>query len=205
MNRFPLVTALVTFAAAVGSPVPTQQPHNLVPNGTFEQGDASPLRWDKLPSDGSIRWLSAGGNPGRCIVFNMSQAVAEGPGMLYYSDFFPVVDGKKYIFSVDIKSDGPVPRPFVKGYALAPDADGAIGKREFYRRQARFSATSEWRSYSMTFTPKVIPAYKERYDVQWARIMLYAYLKPGKVCFDNVSVREVAPEADEGAGREDKK
>jgi len=124
--------------------------------------------------------------------------------MLYYSDFFPVASGKKYIFSVDIKSDGPLPRPFVKGYALAPDVHGNIARRRFYQRQSRFSATNEWRTYSMTFTPKVIPAYRGRYDVKWARVMLYAYLNPGKICFDNVTVRE-APPADDDVSSLDKK
>jgi hypothetical protein len=197
MNRFRSAPALVIFIALGVSLKPQEKSPNLVPNGTFEQGRSSPLAWDKLPSDGSVRWLRSGGNPGRCIAFTMSRAIAEGPGMLYYSDFFPVTSGKKYIFSVDIKSDGPVPRPFVKGYALAPDVHGAIAKREFYRRQSRFSATNEWRTYSMTFTPKVIPAYRGRYDVKWARVMLYAYLKPGKIYFDNVTVREAPPDDDD--------
>jgi hypothetical protein len=196
MNRFPAVAALLTLTAAIGSPGPTRPPPNLVANGALEQGQTSPLRWDKLPSDGSVRWLSGGGNPGRCIAFTMSRGVAEGPGMLYYSDFFPITSGRKYVFSVDIKSDGPVPRPFVKGYALAPDVHGGVAKREFYRRQVRFSATNEWRTYTMTFTPKVIPAYRGRYDVKWARVMLYAYLKPGRIYFDNVTVREAPPDDD---------
>ncbi len=121
--------------------------------------------------------------------------------MLYYSDFFSVKEGTKYIFSVDIKTEGPVPRPFVKGYAVAPDVHGEIARRPFYQRQSRFGATSEWQTYSMTFTPRVIPTYRGRFDICWARVMLYAYLKPGRVYFDNVSVREapagtsIAPES----------
>lgn len=113
--------------------------------------------------------------------------------MLYYSGFFPVEDGKKYVFSVDIKTDGPVPRPFVKGYALAPDAQGVIAKRPFYQRQSVFPATNEWRTYCMTFTPKAAPGHKGRYDIKWARVMLYAYLKPGSIYFDNIIVRECLP------------
>ncbi len=164
----------------------------------------SPRGWDKLPSDGSIRWLPAGGKRGRCLAFTMSRGIAEGPGMLYYSDFFPVTSGKRYVFSVDIKSTGPVPRPFVKGYALAPDVHGDVARREFYRRQVRFSATSEWQTYTMTFTPKVIPTYRGRYDVKWARVMLYAYLKPGNIYFDNIAVREARPD-DEGASAGEEK
>ncbi len=122
--------------------------------------------------------------------------------MLYYSGFFPVEDGKKYVFSVDIKTDGPVPRPFVKGYALAPDAQGVIAKRPFYQRQSVFPATNEWQTYSMTFTPKAVPGYKGRYDIKWARVMLYAYLKPGSIYFDNVIVREApAKENPSSAGK----
>jgi hypothetical protein len=184
------------------SPRPQKQPPNLVPNSTLEQGRTAPLGWDVLPLDGSIRWLSSGGNPGRCLVFTLSQDIAEGPGMLYYSGFFPVEDGKKYVFSVDIKTDGPVPRPFVKGYALAPDAQGVIAKRPFYQRQSVFPATNEWRTYSMTFTPKAVPGYKGRYDIKWARVMLYAYLKPGSIYFDNVIVREApAKENPSSAGK----
>lgn len=196
MNRLSLVQTAAAIIAATVTPVPQKQPLNLVPNGSLEQGANSPLGWDKLPTDGSVRWLRSGGNPGGCILFTMSRSIAEGPGMLYYSDFFPVTSGKKYVFSVDIKTDGPVPRPFVKGYAQAPDVHGKIEPRPFYQRQSRFSATDEWQTFTMTFTPKVIPAYRGRYDIQWARVMLYAYLKPGKIYFDNVSARESPPEDD---------
>jgi len=196
MNRLSLAQAAAAILAASVTPVPQKQPPNLVPNSSFEQGTNSPLAWDKLPTDGSVRWVRSEGNPGSCIIFTMSRSVAEGPGMLYYSDFFPVTSGKKYVFSVDVKTDGPVPRPFVKGYALASDVHGKIERRQFYQRQSQFSATNEWQTFSMTFTPKVIPAYRGRYDIQWARVMLYAYLKPGKIYFDNVSVREAPPEDD---------
>ncbi|MDP2895222.1 MAG: hypothetical protein Q8Q12_01515 [bacterium] len=196
MNRLSLVQTAAAIIAAAVTPVPQKQPPNLVLNGSLEQGTNSPLGWDMLPTDGSIRWVRSGGNPGGCIVFTMSRSVAEGPGMLYYSDFFPVTSGRKYVFSVDIKTDGPVPRPFVKGYALAPDVHGKIERRPFYQRQSPFSATDEWQTFTMTFTPKVIPAYRGRYDIQWARVMLYAYLNPGKIYFDNVSVRESPPEDD---------
>ena len=196
MNRLSLMQAAAAIIAAAVTPAPQKQPLNLVPNGSLEQGTNSLLGWDKLPTDGSIRWVRSGGNPDGCIVFTMSRSIAEGPGMLYYSDFFPVTSGRKYVFSVDIKTDGPVPRPFVKGYALAPDVHGKIEPRPFYQRQSRFSATDKWQTFSMTFTPKVIPAYRGRYDIQWARLMLYAYLNPGKIYFDNVSVRESPPEDD---------
>ncbi len=191
---FRSISGCVILVAAAVSPQLRQQPRNLVPNGTFEHGRSIPLAWDKLPSDGSIRWLSAGGNPGRCIVFTLSRAVAEGPGMFYYGDFFPVEEGRKYTFSVDIKSEGPVPRPFVKGYALAPDVHGNIARRRFYQRQSRFVATDKWQTYSMTFTPRPLPAYRGRFDIKWARVMLYAYLKPGRIYFDNVTVREASPD-----------
>lgn len=190
------IPACLVLIAAVLPLKPQKQLPNLVPNGTLEQGASSPLGWDRLPSDGSIGWLPSGGNPGRCIAFTLSQAIAEGPGMLYYSDFFPVRSGKKYIFSADIKTEGPVPRPFVKGYALAPDVRGEIAKRPFYQRQSQFPATGEWRTYSMTFTPNTIPAYRGRNDIQWARVMLYGYLKPGRIYFDNVIVREAPGDGD---------
>ncbi len=191
---FRSISGCALLVAAAVSPQVRQQPRSLVPNGTFERGRSFPLAWDKLFSDGSIRWLSAGGNPGRCIVFTLSRGVAEGPGMLYYGDFFPVEEGKKYIFSVDIRSEGPVPRPFVKGYALAPDVHGKIARGRFYQRQSRFPATTQWQTYSMTFTPRVIPAYRGRFDIKWARVMLYAYLKPGRIYFDNATVREAPAE-----------
>jgi hypothetical protein len=201
-NSFRCVSGCL-FLMAVGlSPQPRQQPRNLVPNGTFEQGQSFPLAWDKLPSEGSVRWLASGGNPGRCIAFTLSRAIAEGPGMLYYSDFFPIENGTKYVFSVDIKSEGPVPRPFVKGYALAPDVHGVIARRPYYQRQRRFPATNKWQTYSVTFTPQVIPAYRGKFDIQWARVMLYAYLKPGKIYFDNVAVRESPPRSDPPPGPE---
>jgi hypothetical protein len=188
-----LIPVFLAATAAAPTPQPQKPSPNLVANGDFERGAAFPLSWDKLPSDRSIRWVKSGGNPDGCIVFTLTRAVAEGPGMLFYSDHFPVKNGQKYSFSVDIKSEGPSARPFVKGYALAPDVKGKIAPRPFYQRQSLFSADEEWRTYSMTFTPKALPAYKGRYDITLARVMLYAYLKPGKISFDNVTVREVPP------------
>jgi len=117
--------------------------------------------------------------------------------MLYYSDFFPIEEGKEYILSADIRTEGPVPRPFVKGYALAPDVHGKIARRPFYQRQSRFPTSEQWQTCSMRFAPRAMPAYRGRFELKWAKVMLYAYLKPGRIYFDNVVVREAPARGNE--------
>lgn len=172
-------------------------PPDLVPNGDFEQGADAPLGWDPLPDDGTVRWATDNAEHGKVIHFSLTTAVAEGPGLLWYSGYVPVEHGKTYRFAVDVKSFGPVPRPFVKGYAPMPDAHGNVEARPLYQKQNKFDVGSEWQTISFDFVPQTAYAHPD-VKIRWVRIMLYAYLKPGDCYWDNARITEVTSKLPNG-------
>ena len=130
--------AFITFAlltSALAVETDRNEKINLVPNGTFDKNPSKLVDWEPLPRDGSIEWHDLNPDRGRIIVFTLSEEIAYGTGLLFYSDFISIEEGKKYRFSVDYKSFGPRPKPFVKGYALFPDVHGKIERREIYKKQ----------------------------------------------------------------------
>ena len=173
------------------------EPHNakrtnLVPNGTFDENPKTLTGWDALPADGTVKWLPLDDEKhGKVIGFAMSQKIAESTGVLFYSVFIPVKDGRNYRFSLDYKSLGPMPKPFVKGYGLFPDANGKVEARELYKKQIfEKAASTEWKTLTMEFTPHN-PLYKGKIEIKWVKVLLYAYLKPGEIFFDNVKIEEM--------------
>ncbi len=60
-------------------------------------------------------------------------------------------------------------------------------RREVYRSQQNLKgATGAWNTHTEDFTPK-----HPRYSPRWGRVMLYAYLRPGTVDFDDVVVKQI--------------
>ena len=183
-----IVLALSVFAFAGDSG--TSVKANLIPNGTFDENPKDLVGWGLLPQDGSVKWVSLNAQRGKGILFSLSKRVAHSTGLLFYSEFIPVEEGKKYRFSLDYRSDGPEPKPFVKGYALFPDVHDKVERREIYKKQIFVdNVSSEWTTITMEFTPKN-PIYEGKYEIKWVRVLLYAYLKPGKIYFDNVRIEE---------------
>jgi hypothetical protein len=176
---------------------------NLV-QGDFQHGkDGVPDGWDRVAGQrrerlgGQVRWAAEQGNAAnRLIRFTLDKQLAENEGVLYYSDYFPVVANAKYRFKCRWRSDGPAVKVFVKCYAEVPDS----GRREVYRSQQNLKGPADkWNVHEEEFTPK-----HSKHYPRWGRVMLYAYLKPGTVEFDDVEVRLVAPpprEADKEAIR----
>jgi hypothetical protein len=164
---------------------------NLV-TGDFEQGAGGvPRGWDKVagqqrePLGGLVRWTAEKGNDSNKVVrFTLDRNVAENEGVMYYSDFFPVEEGAKYRFQCRWRSDAPTVKVFIKCY------DDETGRRrEVYRSQQNFKgATGTWNTHTEDFTPK-----QTKYSPKWGRVMLYAYLSPGEVEFDDVVVKQIVP------------
>ncbi len=162
--------------------------------GDFEHGtNGVPKGWDKVagqqrePLGGLVRWTAEKGNPSNKVIrFTLDQQVAENEGVMYYSDYFPVEEGAKYRFQCRWRSDGPAVKVFVKCYDYPPD-EGR--RREVYRSQQNLKgASGRWNTHTEDFTPR-----HPQFTPRWGRVMLYAYLKPGSVEFDDVIVKRIAP------------
>ena len=181
-----LALSVFAFADDSGTGIKT----NLVPNGTFDENPKSLNGWDQFPEDGSVKWVTLDAERGKGILFSLSKKVAHSTGLLFYSEYIPIEEGKKYRFSLDYRSDGPKPKPFIKGYALFPDVHDKVERREIYKKQIFVdNVSSEWTTITMEFTPKN-PIYEGKYEIKWVKVLLYAYLKPGKIYFDNVRIEE---------------
>jgi len=60
-------------------------------------------------------------------------------------------------------------------------------RREVYRSQQNLEGPGgAWHTHTEDFTPKA-----PRYSPKWGRVMLYAYLYPGVVEFDDVVVKQI--------------
>ncbi len=127
-----------------------------------------------------------GNTPNKFVRFTLDKDVAENEGVMYYSDWFPVVEGAKYRFQCRWRSSGPAAKVFVKCYDyLSQSGD----RREVYRSQQNLKGpTGVWNTHTEDFTPKA-----PKYSPQWGRVMLYAYLTAGTVDWDDVVVKQILP------------
>ena len=183
--------------AAAGALSHAAAPCNLVPNGTFEQGTSGPAGWDPLPEDGTVRWATDNAEHGKVMHFSLTKGVAEGPGLLWYSGYIPVEQGKTYRFTFDAKSFGPALRPFIKGYAAFPDVHGKVEARQMYQKQNKYEAGGEWQTYSFDFVPQTAYTHPD-VKIRWVRVMLYAYLKEGDCYWDNVRITALSNKVPNG-------
>ncbi len=161
--------------------------------GDFEHGAGGvPKGWDKVagqqrePLGGLVRWTTERGNAANKVIrFTLDRDVAENEGVMYYSDFFPVEEGATYRFQCRWRSTAPAAKVFIKCY----DADETGRRREVYRSQQNLQGPGgKWNTQTEDFTPK-----HTKYSPKWGRVMLYAYLSPGEVEFDDVVVKQVSP------------
>ncbi len=186
-------------------PVPQYSSKQLGPNlvrGDFESGRKHPSGWDPLPAHVSWTW-EEGSRRNRIIRFDIPKPVAATMGVLYYSAYFRVEPGKKYLLRVRWRSTGTAAKVFVKCYDTLktrfrerrrPDPVGVNASdeelREVYRLQANLKGEpNRWHVHVEEFTPK-----HSKFRPRWARVMLYAYWPPGTVEWDDVEIREVLAE-----------
>ncbi|NLF09999.1 MAG: hypothetical protein GX594_18770 [Pirellulaceae bacterium] len=162
--------------------------------GDFERGaDGVPAGWDKTagqqraPLGTEVRWTTEKNNPANRVArFVLDKNTAENAGVMYYSDYFPIEEGAKYRFQCRWRSDGPAVKVFVKCYDYFPDE---ARRREVYRSQQNLQGPGNaWNTHAEDFTPR-----HSKYAPRWGRVMLYAYLKPGEVEFDDVIVKRIVP------------
>ena len=155
-----------------------------------------------------VQWVPEKGRPDNKVIrFTLDREVAENEGLMYYSEPFPIEEGATYRFQCRWRSDGPTLKVFIKCY----DEDETGRRREVYRSQQNLKAESEntrntegdspifaerksgqspntWNTQTEDFTP-----HHTKYSPKWGRVMLYAYLSPGAVEFDDVVVKQIVP------------
>ncbi len=132
---------------------------------------------------------------GLCLMMRMSKGVAENNGLACESTWIPVEANKKYRFTAMYHSEGPIARIFLKGFATKPDQfgdknDPEATRREFYRAQVLpREKNAGWDLIEMDFTPSTLKAMDPK--IEWMRVDLYIYAKPGTIYFDDVTVKKV--------------
>jgi len=191
---------------------------NLVVGGNFETAVRGvPKGWEPVagqyrePLGNLVKWLAEVGNPKNHVIrFAFDRNIAENEGVMYYCEPFPVEAGAKYRFQCRWRSNGPSPKVFIKCYDETssqyraasegkPAASPSTGKggyvpqwsqmREVYRSQQNLKGEKNtWNTQTEDFTPK-----HTKYTPRWGRVMLYAYLQPGVVEFDDVVVKQIVP------------
>jgi len=166
---------------------------NLIKNGDMEKGKDFAegfVKQHNVAFVPDIEWVDDPDRPGKCIRFRIPKVIAETYGVLCYSPYFEIEPGATYRASVDVKTFGPVPKIFVKTYAEVSPGDW----REVYRyHKYRVPATQTWQTFvTHDFNPaEKVKKLHYRYTPTRGRVMLYAYLRPGEIFFDNVVVKRV--------------
>ena len=168
---------------------------NLLPDGFEAAEGARPAGWSALDAEtcrGCVSRTQAPARPpggsGKVIAFDLTKDIAETYGVAYYSDFVPVEEGAYYRVAAKVLAEAPQVIIWVKGYGEFAGGE----RRVIYDHQKRHypKAAGEWEEYlTEAFRPRHPGA-----KVRWVRIMLYAYLRPGRVLFDDVRLQRVEVE-----------
>lgn len=184
---------------------------NLVEGGGFQHGaNGVPKGWEsrggqlREPLGDLVRWIDDPEDPGNKVLrLQFGPEEGNGYGVMYYSKPFPIEEGAKYRFACRFRTSGPKPIIFIKCYAAMPSRYRPVGEdssgeetpsaqmRECYRSQQNlYGETNRWHAHRQDFTPR-----HTRYTPREGRVMLYAYLGGGKVDFDDIVLKQIAPPA----------
>jgi len=169
---------------------------NLVKNPGFEEADGDhPAFWDPWGKDyhhNMVQWVDApgpGGN-GKCIKFEMNADIAGSYGVGYYGEPIDISDGKRYRFSVRVKSMGPAVKIFLKHYcyfsARGNETEGQWRETRRAPMNCRGS-NKEWKEFVRDFSPHRSDAH----DPSRTRVELYAYWPEGIVYFDDAVMKKL--------------
>jgi hypothetical protein len=221
------LTGLKKKAVPVATPeadakVPTVGPE-LVKNGDFEKGEASPEGWQKI--DGLTTFYVAAGQTGKGIKINTDvyhdewvawQKKVKDGAVAADAPPPPPAQGPKYntvagVYGVAYFSD-PIPVQPDKAYKVSvsyrgPSSDfffpklfirgyGDVQgeKRVVYDAYLALRTKTQGKQWESNVRIVEIPK-DTRSPVEFVKLMLYAYWPPGTYWFDNVSMKEVAPGA----------
>jgi len=122
--------------------------------------------------------------------------VGGNDGVAFWSDWIDVKPAMRYRLQADVRSEGGVPKVFVKGYTEMPlevDEGGRSKKvlipRVTYKIYLDCPGGPRWRTSSLEFCPTAA-----REDVRRMRVMLFAYWPPQNYWFDNIGIFELGPD-----------
>jgi hypothetical protein len=162
-------------------------------------------------------WTTEAGNASNKVLrMQIPKEIAESTGVLYYSQFIKIQEGATYRFQCRYRTNGPSPKVFIKcydemptvykvraSYAAGLSDSGSLNSpggnnppgtdkqfREVYRSQQNLKGPKgeKWNVQTEDFTPK-----HTKYSPKAARVMLYGYLSPGMIEWDDVVIKEVVP------------
>lgn len=171
---------------------------NLVPNGDFEKRRSAgqgPADWEALKS--GREWIDLKGEHGRIIRFTIPKKIAAGEGYKYFSDNFPIEQGKTYRCQIDIRTHGPSVVVFLEGMA---QFQGEL--RRIYRKQIKSDKRvkkGQWSRLDFTFTPQAPTQVSNKVlerrgiavpTVTKMHVEFFGYHPEGVVEFDNVRIFE---------------
>lgn len=213
MSRAPLsLAALLVSAEAV-----LLAGENLIPNGTFDEGEPYAAHWER--ADGLTGFFEKEEGRGRIVkldtLVDRDQALewakafkadptlkppAKKPiapasygsiggneGVMLDSELVDCKPGQNYKLTVDFKGDG---KPFVwiKGFLMHPTRQVLVDGYQTRLEPDKPSKT-EWRTFSVGFNPTA-----KSPRIQKFKVRLYAYWPNGLYYFDNVRVEAITPE-----------
>ncbi|MFP4055784.1 MAG: hypothetical protein ACLF0G_02825 [Candidatus Brocadiia bacterium] len=176
---------------------------NLLGSKGFEKGTDHPQGWEPFGVDwqmGQAHWEENPDEPGKCIVFRMSKAVAGMEGVAYYSQFFDITPGATYRIRLRVKSMAPTVKVFVKYYAWLKTPSEPKGQwREVGRSPLNCRGPKgEWGTHQRDCHPRVYLTRAQRtYVPEKCRVGLYAYWPAGVVYFDDVVFKQIADAPEE--------
>ncbi len=212
MQGKPYFIALVLAAAPL-----LRAGENLIPNGTFDEGEPFAAYWER--ADGLTSFFEKEEGRGRIVKMDTlvdrdqalawAQAFKADPtltppakkpiapgsygsiggneGVMLDSELVACKPGQNYKLTVDFKGDG---KPFVwiKGFLMHPTRQVLVDGYQTRLEPDKPSKT-EWRTFSIGFNPTA-----KSPRIQKFKVRLYAYWPNGLYYFDNVRVEEITPE-----------
>jgi len=158
--------AVVSVEAAEGK----VEKGGLVVNPDFSQGSGFPCGW-KLTGERTL-WDKSE----KLMVFHLDKAVAESEGVWVYSLLHEIKTPAELRLDAKIKSSAPEVIIFVEGWGIAGGRRRRLERNELFVHPDR-----EMKNYTFRVIFK-------NPKVEWFRIKLYSYLKPGSVWFDSVDI-----------------
>jgi len=124
--------------------------------------------------------------------------VGGNDGVVFWSDWIDVKPARRYTLKADVRSEGGVPKIFVKGYTDMPleiDDNGKPKKvmipRVTYKIFLDCAGGPAWKTSSLEFCPT-----HSREDVRRMRVMIFAYWPPQNYWFDNIGIFEAGTDAE---------